>query len=96
NKKVWVDLAAKLVEEINKRNATDKPARLIINYETGPRGEFKPLSATIEIMEIRPLETLTIFTSKEEEKKKLKAELEELVRKAKELGLSLKDLEEIS
>lgn len=95
NKKVWVDLAAKLVEEINKRNATDKPARLIINYETGPRGEFKPLSATIEIMEIRPLETLTIFTSKEEEKKKLKAELEELVRKAKDLGLSLKDLEEI-
>jgi len=93
NKKVWVDLAARLIEEINKRNAADKPARLIINYETGPRGEFKPLSATIELMEIRPLETFTVFASKEEEKKKLKAELEELLKKAKELGISLKELE---
>lgn len=92
NKKVWVDLAAKLVEEINKRGATDKPARLTINYETGPRGEFRPLSATVELMEIRPLETFTIFTSKEEEKKKLKTELEELLKKARELGISLEEL----
>ncbi|MBS7606636.1 hypothetical protein KEJ14_02190 [Candidatus Bathyarchaeota archaeon] len=96
NKKIWVDLAGRLVEEINKRNAAEKPARLTINYETGPKGEFKPLSATIEIMEVRPLETFTIFLSKEEEKRKLKAELEELVKKAKELGISLKDLESLS
>ncbi|MEM3104972.1 MAG: hypothetical protein QXD69_05675, partial [Candidatus Bathyarchaeia archaeon] len=92
NKKVWVDLAAKLVEEINRRGATDKPARLTINYETGPRGEFKPLSATVELMEIRPLETFIIFTSKEEEKKKLKTELEELLKRARELGISLEEL----
>jgi len=96
NKKIWVDLAGRLVEEINKRNAAEKPARLTINYETGPKGEFRPLSATIEIMEVRPLETFTIFLSKEEEKRKLKAELEELVKKAKELGISLKDLESLS
>ncbi|MEM1544176.1 MAG: hypothetical protein QW600_00715 [Candidatus Bathyarchaeia archaeon] len=94
NKKVWVDLAARLVEEINRRNAAEKPARLTINYDVGPRGEFKPLSATIELMEIKPLETFTVFASKEEEKKKLKSELEELLRKAKELGISLKELEE--
>jgi len=96
NKKVWVDLATRLVGEINKRSAADKPARLTINYETGPRGEFKPLSATVELMEIKPLETFTIFVSeevaKEEEKKKLKTELEELLKKAKELGISLEEL----
>jgi hypothetical protein len=96
NRKIWVDLAAKLVEEINKRSAADKPARLIINYETGPRGEFKPLSAIVELMEIKPLETFTIFVSeeiaKEEEKRKLKTELEELIRKARELGISLEEL----
>lgn len=96
NKRAWVDLASKLVEEINKRNAADKPARLTINYETGPRGEFIPLSATIELMEIRSLETFTIYASKEEEKKKLKAEIEELLRKARELGISLEDLKIIS
>ncbi len=92
NRKVWVDLAGKIVEEINKRNAAEKPARLIIDYEKGPRGEFKPFSATIELMEIKPLETFTIYASKEEEKKRLKIELEELMRKAKELGISIEEL----
>jgi hypothetical protein len=96
NKKIWVDLAGKIVEEINKRNAADKPARLTINYETGPRGEFMPLSATVELMEIKPLDTITIFASKEEERKKLKAELEELLKKAKELGLSLEELSKMT
>ncbi|MEM1547110.1 MAG: hypothetical protein QXP91_11735 [Candidatus Methanomethylicia archaeon] len=97
NKKVWVNLATKLVEEINKRNAADKPTRLTVNYEVGPHGEFKPLSVTVELMEIKPIETFTVSTySSEEEKKKLKAELERIVKKAKELGISLKDLEEIS
>lgn len=94
NRKAWVDLAARLIEEINRRNAAEKPARLTINYEVGPRGEFKPLSATIELMEIKSLETFTVFASKEEERKKLKTELEELLKKAKELGISLKELEE--
>ena len=51
NKKVWADLAARLIEEINKRNASDKPARLTINYETGSRGEFKLISATLELID---------------------------------------------
>jgi len=61
NKKSWVNLASKIIEEIGKRNATDKPARLTINYEVGPRGEFKPISVTVELMEIKPLETFTIL-----------------------------------
>ncbi|MBS7635301.1 hypothetical protein KEJ34_07470 [Candidatus Bathyarchaeota archaeon] len=92
NRKIWVDLAGKIVEEINRRNAADKPARLTINYEKGPRGEFKPFSATVELMEIKTLETFTIYTSKEEEKKRLKTELEELIKKAKELGISIEEL----
>lgn len=92
NRKVWVDLAGKIVEEINKRNAADKPARLTINYEKGSHGEFHPSSVTVELMEIKPLETFTIYASKEEEKKRLKIELEELMKKAKELGISIEEL----
>lgn len=95
NKKTWVDLASRLVEEINKRNASEKPARLTINYESGPRGEFIPLSATVELMEIRPLETFTVYLSKEEEIKKIKADLVELIKRAKELGASIDELREI-
>lgn len=95
NKKSWVDLASRLVEEVNKRNASDKPARLTINYKSGPRGEFIPLSATLELMEIRPLETFTVYLSKEEEIRKIKEELAELVKRAKELGASVEELKEI-
>ncbi|MEM2320447.1 MAG: hypothetical protein QXS79_00965 [Candidatus Bathyarchaeia archaeon] len=95
NKKAWVDLASRLVKEVNKRNASDKPTRLIINYESGPRGEFIPLSATVELMEIKPLETFTVYLSKDEEIKKIKADLAELVKRAKELGASLEELKEV-
>ncbi|MEM1515806.1 MAG: hypothetical protein QXH24_07175, partial [Candidatus Bathyarchaeia archaeon] len=60
NKRTWVSLAGKIIEELNKRDASNKPARLTISYEIGPRGEFKPISATIEVMEIKPVETFTI------------------------------------
>ncbi|MEM1586449.1 MAG: hypothetical protein QXX99_06805 [Candidatus Bathyarchaeia archaeon] len=60
NKRAWVSLAGKIIAELNKRNASDKPARLTIAYEVGPKGEFKPVSATIEIMEIKPVETFTV------------------------------------
>lgn len=66
NKKAWTELAAKIIEEINKRNASDKPARLVINYEVGPQGEFKPISATVELMEISPLESFTVIFNKQE------------------------------
>ncbi|MEM1586188.1 MAG: hypothetical protein QXX99_03080 [Candidatus Bathyarchaeia archaeon] len=95
NKKVWVNTASKIVEEINRRNAADKPTRLTINYESGPHGEFIPLSVTLELMEIRTVETFTVYLAKEEEKRKLKTDFEELVKKAKELGMSLEELKEI-
>lgn len=64
NRKIWVELAGKIIEEVNKRNAADKPTRLTINYEIGPNGEFKPISATIEFMEMKPLETFTVHLEK--------------------------------
>ncbi|MEM2320606.1 MAG: hypothetical protein QXS79_01790 [Candidatus Bathyarchaeia archaeon] len=60
NKRAWVSLAGKIIEELNRRNASDKPARLTISYEVGSRGEFKPISATVELMEIKPIEVFTI------------------------------------
>ena len=100
NKKAWVEVARKLVEEINKRNAGDMPARITLRYETGPKGEFKPISATVELMEIKPVETFTVqfapggeAPASEEEKERLKAQLAELLKKAKELGISLEELE---
>ncbi|MEM0049250.1 MAG: hypothetical protein QW424_03970 [Candidatus Bathyarchaeia archaeon] len=60
NKKNWVNLAGKIIDELNKRNASDKPMRLAISYDVGPRGEFRPKSATIELMEIKPIETFVI------------------------------------
>lgn len=67
NKRAWTSLAAKIVEEVNARNASDKPTRLTINYEVGPRGEFKPISAVIELMEIKPLENFTIKIAEKSE-----------------------------
>ncbi|MEM1582785.1 MAG: hypothetical protein QXK89_09810 [Candidatus Bathyarchaeia archaeon] len=63
NRRAWVELAGKIIEEINRHNAADKPTRLTINYEVGPRGEFKPTSVTVELMEIRPLESFTVTMS---------------------------------
>lgn len=60
NKRAWTSLAAKIVDEINMRNASEKPTRLTINYDVGPDGEFKPISAVVELMEIKPIENLTI------------------------------------
>ncbi|MEM3715662.1 MAG: hypothetical protein QW145_00695 [Candidatus Bathyarchaeia archaeon] len=64
NKRAWIDLARRIIEEINKHNASDKPTRLTIEYDVGPSGEFKPISVTVELMEIKPLETVTITMSK--------------------------------
>ncbi|MBS7624943.1 hypothetical protein KEJ29_05130 [Candidatus Bathyarchaeota archaeon] len=60
NKRAWVDLARKVIEEINKRNAVDKPTRLTIEYEVGQNGEFKPISVTVELMEMKTVDTVTI------------------------------------
>ncbi|MEM2188178.1 MAG: hypothetical protein QXO15_00210 [Nitrososphaerota archaeon] len=68
NKRAWVSLAAKIIEEMNKRGVSDKPARLTIEYEAGSRGKFIPTSATLEVIEMRVLETINIHASEEAKK----------------------------
>ncbi len=60
NRKEWLKLSRRLIEEINKRNASDKPARITLEYEVGPKGEFIPVSATVELMEIKPIDVIRV------------------------------------
>jgi len=96
NKKAWAEVAKRFVEEINKRNATELPCRITLRYETGPKGEFKPNSAVVELMEIKNVDTFTISfepeVKSEEEKTQLKAQLMQLLKKAKELGIDVEEL----
>jgi len=104
NRQVWLELSRKLIEEINKRGASDKPARITVEYEKGVNNEFIPLTATVELMEIKPLEVFTIELKtgklteerKAEERKEnvemLKAQLSQLLKKAQELGISVEEL----
>lgn len=103
NKQIWLELSRKLIEEINRRGASDKPARITLEYEKGANNEFKPLKVTVELMEIKPLEAFTIELKAEErlgerkveekeEKEALKAQLSQLLKKAQELGISVEEL----
>jgi DNA-binding transcriptional regulator YhcF (GntR family) len=104
NRQVWLEFSRRLIEEINKRGASDKPARITLEYEKGTNDEFLPLSATVELMEIKPLEVFTIELKaekpaeerkvevKKEEVEALKTQLSQLVKKAQELGLSVEEL----
>lgn len=96
NKQVWLELSRRLIDEINKRNASDKPARITLEYERTASNEFIPLAATIELMEIKPLEVITIDLRRRErrveEAEALKAQLSELLKKAQELGISVEEL----
>jgi|YelNatPaOPRAMG01_1025707.scaffolds.fasta_scaffold00829_15 hypothetical protein len=96
NRDAWLELSRKLVEEMNRRNASEKPTRITLEYETSPNNEFKPRSVMVEVMEMKPLETFKISFiergAEVEEKEKLKAQLTEMLRKARELGIKLEDL----
>jgi hypothetical protein len=101
NKNTWLELSRRLIEEMNKRKASEKPTRITIEYEDAPNNEFKPISVTIEVMEMKPLESFKIyFMEKEtkieeteiEEKEKLKIQLLEMLKKAKDLGIKLDDV----
>jgi hypothetical protein len=96
NKKAWTELARRMVEEANKYGYVDYPTRLSIKYETGPNKEFKPISATLEVMSMVPVKTIVISSRpealKEEEKEILKKQFEEILKKAKELGVDVKEL----
>ncbi|MEM1659102.1 MAG: hypothetical protein QXK94_08730 [Candidatus Jordarchaeales archaeon] len=104
NVKAWTEMASKLVERMNAEGVSDKPTRLTIEYETGPHGEFNPVSATVEVYEMKPVKTFTVSfreTEKKpvEEKKvsiaevqKVESELETVVKKLREAGLSPEEL----
>jgi len=66
NKQAWLELSRKLIDELNKRGASDKPARITLEYEKGINNEFIPVAATIELMEIKPLEVITVELRKVE------------------------------
>lgn len=94
NRRAWTELAGRMVEEVNKYGFSDNPTRLTIRYETGPQNEFKPLSATLEIMSMEPIKTITISTTSEitQEREQLKKQLEEILKRAKDLGIDLKEI----
>jgi len=98
NREKWLKLSRRLIEEISARNASDKPARITLEYQVGPNGEFIPVSVTVELMEIKPYDVVKIYMKEEEkieeekEKEKLKAQIAELLKKAQELGLSPENL----
>ncbi|MEM0211608.1 MAG: hypothetical protein QXS19_02230 [Candidatus Methanomethylicia archaeon] len=96
NKKVWTELARRMVEEINKYGYAENPTRITIKYETGSKGEFKPSSVILEVMSMEPLKKIVIPAAAEavieEEKAELLKHLEELMKKAKELGIDLREV----
>jgi len=98
NREEWLKLSRRLIEEISARNASDKPARITLEYQVGPNGEFIPVSVTVELMEIKPYDVVKIYMKEEEkieeekEREKLKAQIAELLKRAQELGLSPENL----
>jgi len=96
NKKAWTELARRIVEEVNKYGYSENPARITIKYEAGPNGEFKPQSAILEIMSIEPVKTIVVSPTAEAaitaEREEVLKQLEEILRKAKELGIDLKEI----
>lgn len=98
NRKVWLELSRRLIEEMNKRNASEKPTRITLEYEASSNNEFKPISIAVEVMEMKPVESFKILLREgevkavEEEREKLKAQLAEILRKARELGISPENL----
>ncbi len=96
SRSAWTRMVTTLIEEMNKRGAADKPARITLVYERGPRGEFVPVSVKAELFELRPVDTINLTFSKEtlqaDEKERVKSQLSELVKRAKELGVSVEEL----
>ncbi|MEM4461684.1 MAG: hypothetical protein QW695_02270 [Candidatus Bathyarchaeia archaeon] len=95
NRKAWLDISRRLIEEINKRNAADKPTRIVLEYEADSKGLFKPISATVEVLELKPVETFKTYFLEEtklKEVEQLKTMFSELLKKARELGVSIEEL----
>ncbi len=92
SRKAWGELVGKLIDELSKVGGAEKPARISLSYEEGPKGEFVPLSVKMEIFELVPKETINISFSEraaEIEREKIKSQYSELLKKARELGIQL-------
>lgn len=96
NRSVWLELSRRLIEETNMRRASEKPTRITLEYEVDPNNEFKPISVTVEVMEMKPIESFKVSlreeTTEVEEREKFKAQLVEMLRKARELGITPENL----
>ena len=90
NKETWVRFANRLVEETSKRGISDQPARITVTYDIGSRGEFKPISATIEVLEVKTKDKFTIYS--DDALENLKSKLETLKKRAEELGVNIDEL----
>lgn len=90
NKETWVRFANRLVEEASKRGISDQPARITVTYDIGSRGEFKPISATIEVLEVKTKDKFTIYS--DDALENLKSKLENLKKRAEELGVDIDEL----
>lgn len=92
NKRVWAEFARRIIEEVNARGVADKPARIIVEYDVGSNGEFRPLSALIEVYDVRSAGSFKVPAPGAEERAKIVGEFEALLRKAREIGLTVEDL----
>jgi len=94
NRQAWVEFAAKMVKETSERGISDKPVRLKIEYIEGENGEFKPVAATFEVLELRPVDVVRVFMAPPDVSE-IKEKFAELVERAKALGLSPEDLKSL-
>lgn len=94
NRQTWVDFAAKMVKEANERGISDKTVRLTIEYIEGENKEFKPVAATFEVLELRPVDVVKVFMISPDVSE-IREKFAELVEKAKALGLSPEDLKRL-
>ncbi|MEM0235156.1 hypothetical protein [Thermofilum sp.] len=92
NKRVWAEFARRIIEEVNGRGVADKPARIIIEYDVGSGGEFRPLSALIEVYELKSFGSFKVPAPGAEVRARLASELEGLLKRAEEHGLTIEDL----
>ncbi|MBS7611319.1 hypothetical protein KEJ27_03800 [Candidatus Bathyarchaeota archaeon] len=96
SRSVWLELSRRLIEEMNRRRASEKPTRITLEYEADPNNEFKPISVAVEVMEMKPIESFKVSLREEaieaEEREKFKAQLVEMLRKARELGITPENL----
>ncbi len=94
NKRAWVEFATKMVKETSERGISDKPVRLTIEYVEGENREFKPVAATFEVLELKPVDVVRIYMVPPDISE-IKEKFAELVEKAKALGLSPEDLKHL-